>query len=65
MKWEPTSGNGLKGKVLKPEPEVVLGGMEPDPCTGNTPHLSQKIFMRFILALGVPQISEFQKIFFF
>jgi hypothetical protein len=65
MKWEPTSGNGFKGKVHKLEPEVALGGMEPDPCTGNTPHSSQKIFMRFILAFGVPPISEFQKIFIF
>ena len=65
MKWEPTSGNGFKGKAHKPEPEAVLGGMVPCSCTGNTPHSSQKIFMRFILALGVPQISKFQKIFIF
>ena len=62
IKWELTSGNGFKEKVHKLEPEVVLGGMEPDRCTGSTRHTNQKIFTRFILALGVPQICEFLKI---
>ena len=65
MKWERTSGNGFKGKVHKPAPEVALGGMEPDRCTVNTRHTNQKISMRFILALGVLQTFEFQKLFIF
>ena len=62
IKWELTSGNGFKVKAHKPAPEVALGGMEPDRCTVSTRHTNQKISMRFILALGVPQICKFLKI---